>query len=284
MEKYLYSFFALFLFAVTHNAYAKHKVIYGVDDRVEAYQNPSPENSSVAAMFHLLRLKKSGEGFLIREKLLSDYGYCDDEPFNEQVATAMCSGFLVGEELLLTAAHCVHTVDECRLHRWIFGHKIKEDGSYSNYVTSSNVYKCVEIVERGHSISSRIDYVLLKLDRKVPGGNFLQVRSDGKLSASAELKIIGHPFGLPLKVAGNAYVRENAHPNSFVANLDAYGGNSGSPVIDISTGVVEGILVQGEDDYIYDQFRKCKRSKICRDRGCSGERVTRTTIIQSLKK
>jgi len=39
------------------------------------------------------------------------------------------------------------------------------------------------------------------------------------------------------------------NPIFFDANLDTFGGNSGSPVFDARTNAVVGILVRGADDY-----------------------------------
>ncbi|WP_420540401.1 S46 family peptidase (plasmid) [Paenibacillus polymyxa] len=47
--------------------------------------------------------------------------------------------------------------------------------------------------------------------------------------------------------AVGAAVRDNPPNAFFVANLDTYGGNSGSPVFNSDTHEVEGILVRGED-------------------------------------
>jgi Peptidase S46 len=71
-------------------------------------------------------------------------------------------------------------------------------------------------------------------------------------------------------------VRSNRRRAFFVANLDTYGGNSGSPVVDQHTHVVEGILVNGEDDFV--QYDGCNVSVVCPDAGCQGEAVTRSTL------
>lgn len=57
-----------------------------------------------------------------------------------------------------------------------------------------------------------------------------------------------------------------------MANLDTYGGNSGSAVFNDRTGEVEGILVRGEVDYTYKG--NCMVSNVCTDSGCRGEDVT----------
>ena len=90
--------------------------------------------------------------------------------------------------------------------------------------------------------------------------------------------MIGHPSGLPTKFAGGAAVRNNQQNAFFVANLDTYGGNSGSPVFNSNTHAVEGILVRGETDFV--QQGNCNVSLVCPSTGCRGEDCTRTTEFE----
>ncbi len=64
--------------------------------------------------------------------------------------------------------------------------------------------------------------------------------------------MLGHPWGLPLKIAGGGKVVKNEHSESrffFEAMLDTFSGNSGSPVLNEATLEVEGILVVGFGEY-----------------------------------
>ena len=69
-------------------------------------------------------------------------------------------------------------------------------------------------------------------------------------------------FRLPRKYAGGqtSIVRENNNSDYFQANLDAYGGNSGSAVINAETHEVEGILVRGS--YDFDSAGECDISLV----------------------
>lgn len=74
------------------------------------------------------------------------------------------------------------------------------------------------------------DFAVIKLDRPVAQVAPLAYRQSRMMGAGGEnLTVIGHPSGLPLKVAGDASVR-SVLPEFLVANLDTYGGNSGSAV------------------------------------------------------
>jgi hypothetical protein len=41
--------------------------------------------------------------------------------------------------------------------------------------------------------------------------------------------------------------------------------------------LIEGILVSGETDYVYDAEAKCTLNKLCADDGCRGEKSTRVS-------
>jgi len=69
-----------------------------------------------------------------------------------------------------------------------------------------------------------------------------------------------------------------------VANLDTFGGNSGSAVFNAETGEVEGILVRGENDYVWsdENGSRCRVPQQCTNDACRGEDVTRITNIKTL--
>ena len=70
----------------------------------------------------------------------------------------------------------------------------------------------------------------------------------------------------------------------FKTNADTYGGNSGSAVVDSRTGIVEGILVRGDQDYTQSTTEDCVVSVHRDQNGGRGEDVTRITNIKNLKK
>jgi V8-like Glu-specific endopeptidase len=103
-----------------------------------------------------------------------------------------------------------------------------------------------------------------------------KIREAGTVSDGHALHIIGHPMGLPAKFAGGGTVRENRYRAVFIETLDAYPGNSGSPVFNSTTHVVEGLLVRGKKDSFVKQG-ECFVSRVCPDTGCSGGLTVRTT-------
>lgn len=267
-------------------AFASDKVIYGDDDRLDLYEvvdNLHLELAkSTAAMIEGSALTRSGEDFQISGQTLAQRGMCQTERFANQVTTAMCSGFLVAPDVLVTAGHCVRSTADCARYKWVFDYGVHEEGDTARSVPASSVYSCKSVINSVLDRSSQDDFAVLKLDREVTDRRPLQVRTEGKVADRTPLVVIGHPTGLPTKVAAGANVRGNNNSVYFTANLDTYGGNSGSAVFDATTGVVEGILVRGETDYIYDYNQMCRASNYCSNEGCRGEDVTRITNISDL--
>ena len=258
------------------------KVIYGEDDR-NSVQIISSEvvktlAQSTAAMIPNddVFIKDNRITFPNAKTLEDSIHACPGEKFAKEITPAYCSGFLVTEDILVTAGHCIPSQDACDNNLWVFDFK-SSDGEI---IVSKSVYKCVKILDRQFSPWNlhNNDYSVIKLDR-VTGRKFLPIRTEGDVPADASLMIAGHPSGLPLKIAGGAGVRDNSETYFFVANLDSFGGNSGSPVIDLNSGIIEGILVRGDVDYVRDPERECYMSNQIANHEGRGEDVTRITNI-----
>ena len=139
----------------------------------------------------------------------------------------------------------------------------------------SEVYRGVEIVARKYT-KSGTDYALVRLDRPVEGHKPLVLASEDA-DKHDTVYVMGHPSGLPIKYAGGAHVLSSWGFNPyFKANLDTYGGNSGSPVFNADHEVV-GILVRGDTDFI--SVGDCVRSLVIPkvSFGGKGEAVTKVS-------
>jgi hypothetical protein len=159
--------------------------------------------------------------------------------------------------------------------RFVFGFRMLDARRARTVFAADDVYAGAELIARKQT-ETGADWALVRLDRPARGREPLPVRRKGKIAMGAPVFVVGHPCGLPAKLAGGAKVRNNRRPSIFVANLDTYGGNSGSPVLDESRRIVEGILVSGEQDFV--KKGDCKVSLVCPDDKCRGEDVTRSTV------
>jgi S1-C subfamily serine protease len=250
-------------------------VIYGSDDRVDLHQVDDPAVLALAhATVGLVRtqdLSRMGSSYqLITKNYGESYQLCSSEPFREQNTAAFCSGFLVSPDTIVTAGHCIRTQASCQTTSFIFDFALFEKNQNSpSVVDADNVYNCKTLVH-SEARGDAADFAVVTLDRSVVRRTPLKLRRAGQPKVSDPLVVIGHPAGLPTKVAGGASVRQLSN-GYFIANLDTYGGNSGSAVFS-SSGHVEGILVRGEMDFIYRNG--CRISNQCADSGCRGEDVT----------
>ncbi len=252
------------------------QVIYGDDNRLDLYDVADSRwvalADSTVAIMDSGKLTARGPFTEIQLKSYSaEYKLCAEEPFFEQSTAAFCSGSLVGPDLVLTAGHCL-SAERCADVSLVFGFANQERGQLSpSTLITQNVYRCQEVVAREET-NSGVDYALVRLDRKVVGHAPLPINRSPPVETGTEIVVIGHPAGLPTKVAAGASVR-TVGENLFVANLDTYGGNSGSSVFNARTGLIEGILVSGETDFIWDRERSCRVSNRCGDSSCEGEDV-----------
>jgi Trypsin-like peptidase domain len=261
----------------------KQKIIYGTDDRRDWYQLNAQQRDDADCVVALLNdssLVDNGDGTstLQTENYGTSQNLCAREPFRNQPVSAFCSGFLVAPDVIATAGHCTDESNVTTV-RFVFGFRMNDATTAQVRIKNDEIYSGVRIIGR-QEIATGADWALVKLDRPVVNHKIVAVRTTGKIPDDQAVHVIGHPCGLPLKYADGAIVRSNNSAEFFVANLDSYGGNSGSPVFNSMTRQVEGILVRGETDFVASG--NCQVSLICPSTGCRGEDCTRTTEFVDL--
>lgn len=253
-------------------------VIYGLDNRKEINEY---ENEIIVKNSKSIAVKVANQKLSIDEsnpELINILNIplkqampnlCESERFRDQPQLGDCSGFLISSNKILTAGHCAFSKYDCANFSWVFNFV---DGK-TNF-NKDEVYKCKKIVTQKYEYSDKMimDYAIIELDRDT-NREALKMRKFGKPFLGTQLVIVGHPLGLPMKSADMATVKlpneqemQNLfktiklRKNYFTANLDSYGGNSGSPVFNKKTGKVEGILVQGADDFEFNMDKECLES------------------------
>lgn len=290
---------------MTMSSYAgvkRARVVYGDDNRQDVFETTNPlykilANSTAGMVSNRMLQKESDGSFSFRRKVSLEEGMnlCPSERFSQQPLLANCSGFLVGDDILVSAGHCFkgHAEGSCQTHSWVFDMKMESDKDINlASISQDNVYRCKKVIKA--VLNRDEDFAVIQLDRKVVNRKPLKFRTEGKVSNSAELVVIGHPTMMPLKVSDGGTVLANANPYQFTTSLDTFQGNSGSAVFNAQTGLLEGILVSGKTDYIPSDAKdpkSCVVVNTCdmdgtncmgKDRGSievPGENVTRITTL-----
>ena len=262
--------------------------VYHEDDRREVHMISSPNKSeiasAVAGMVHISNLQFDTPtmdqvtitGQILSDKILEDFGLpaCGNVKFWDQTTSAaQGTAFLVAQDMVATAGHCV---DNINLDDWRFVFNYNKHSDHSGQVTVDKrfVVEADRIVERG---SGGNDYALVKLKTTPPGVYSLSLNLSGQVNVDDGLFTVGHPMGLPKKIADGGRVREASDSHVFECDLDTFGGNSGSPVLLESTREVVGILVRGAADFV--ESNGCMTEATYSDPSEGGEYCTRIKFI-----
>ncbi|PIU17708.1 MAG: serine protease [Elusimicrobia bacterium CG08_land_8_20_14_0_20_59_10] len=282
-------------------AMADAKSIYGDDNRLDYYEAaPAMQRlaDSVVSLWPSRQVKvEGGDVKLATIGFGTALNLCPGEKFSEQPIGAFCSGTLVGEDIIMTAGHCITDQASCSDTKFIFGYNIADkDGAARTTVPSKDVYGCKRIIKRDldkqypgifgtvlaiiKALLNKAgpDYALVQLDRKVTDRAPLAVNRKN-IKAGTPVFVIGHPVGLPVKIAGDAKVRDAGHRAWFSTDLDTFGGNSGSAVFNANTNLIEGILVRGGTDFA-DSPAGCKTQFRTGQNEGRGEAVTKIARLQ----
>ena len=259
---------------------AQQRGIYGVDNRhdirdVTDARALALADCSVALVETAdLQAKAGGAWTLKTTSYKKEYRLCAQEPFVDQPLGCFCSGVLVAEDVIATAGHCVKSTADLAHVRFVFGFRMIDATHARTDFGPDDVYAGQEVIGRQYTPDGT-DWALVRLDRPAVGRRPVALRRDGRVPNGEPLFVIGHPCGLPQKFAAGATVRSNAPSAYFVANLDTYGGNSGSPVFSGHSYALEGLLVRGQKDFV--STGHCNVSLVFPTTGAGGEDVTRST-------
>jgi alpha-tubulin suppressor-like RCC1 family protein/V8-like Glu-specific endopeptidase len=247
-------------------AQVRAPIIYGSDDRGQG-RDASAERAvltraSVAFVPETALTFPDAEHVRLHGPTLKDaLGVCSDEPFAQESVISTCSGTLVAADLVLTAGHCVSATG-CNGARVVFGYALNAESEVP-LLSVDQVATCVEVVNR--STTGGLDFALVRVNHVPPGVAPVPVRvGDRALALDQRLVVIGHPTGLPQKIADNAWVSASRADTRdfFAANLDVFPGSSGGGVFDEDSGELVGLVARGPDGgYVRNPGESCFRAQ-----------------------
>lgn len=232
------------------NSRRQAKVVYGPDDRREVYNLAGARAAAAAATVALvdrgdIRSNGDGTSTLVSGKLGAGLNLCSGQRFAPQPIAAFCTGVLVGPDVALTAGHCLRDRPLSSI-RFVFGYRMTAAGRAQSRLADSAIYSVKQVLA---SKVDDADYAVVRLSRKVGDTKPVPIKRSGATAVGTPVYVVGHPSGLPAKIAAGARILRTSDPDFFEANLDTFGGNSGSPVFDASGSTVLGLIVRGLPDY-----------------------------------
>eukprot|EP01135_Chromosphaera_perkinsii_P000891 Nk52_evm54s152 gene=Nk52_evmTU54s152 len=279
------------------------KSIYGKDDREEVCDavGELPDGSSfkIGARASVLITMKTnlspaaanGKSVL---KLTTQPKMCEDDAslqnahdnnailktYAKDPVGGHCSGFLVGDaasnDIVVTAGHCIEGPIDCESVAFIFDwekdctKKNSYEGLENMEIENSKIRYCSELIKAKYDLG-KMDFSIVRMNSPIDRrGSAIDFSAFHKHS----LKMYGHPLGLQKKASAGD-VKLNLPSSTIIkASLDAFKGNSGSLVVDSTTGRTAGILVSGQADFVVQAINgnaddKCYKLATCHEDGCN---------------
>ena len=268
--------------------------VFGKDGRLEVKDAEGYEDFVRATAVMISKQNIYNEEFYswsLRDKLVRRFGttkFADDVRFLDQPAIGSCTGFLIAPDILVTAGHCINSMEEANQFVWVFDYTSESDFGTNKklQIDKENIFEVESIITSEYiENTADDDYAILRLKRKSDRVPY-RFRTSGKVLEGGAINTIGCPTGLPLKFATNAVVVDNSPNKWFKSDIDSFPGNSGGPVFD-QNGFIEGILVRGAvkysssgytGDYIYDYSCNCVKTvqwdKVNYTAGCQSHKIT----------
>jgi len=180
--------------------------------------------------------------------------------FENELVLGEGTAFLIGKQTALTAGHCVCSdtgvLNPVKVQQlWlVFGFEMKKLNKVRKKFQEDDVYRIENVIAYRYTKSTATtndDWAILRLTREVQGRAPLDITICDHIPKQKRVYMLGHPSGLPLKLATNAEVEESSDgKNYFQASLDAFGGNSGSPIFLEDSRIVAGMLFKGSTDFV----------------------------------
>lgn len=229
---------------------ATQRAIYGDDGRVDWVGAPADVRAlgvSVAALFSRRDLIEVGGRYQVMTKPFAEvFHLAPGEAFAEQPCGAFGTAWVLDEHHMVTAGHCVPHggVNELVC---VFGFAVNGEGEAATSFDAEQVaFPSAVLSSRDLDEEGDGDWAVLRFEQALAAAP-LSVRA-GAVEVGEQVWMLGYPCGIPLKYAPGAVVTQHKNDDRFLATLDAFAGNSGSPVFDVCHQVV-GMLVRGAEDW-----------------------------------
>ena len=253
--------------------------VMGLEDgRIEAFQLPTEWQEMAAATIafvpaqHFSKSNEAGatfwQSFFYGIALKNDPDFSPSvhplHRFGSEPRIAMCTGFMVTSQLMVTAAHCLpedgNLAGVKRDTHLVSGlgyanERALQDSPLDFKIDDERVNHMAEVLFLGKAGSEQAgfdqDFALIKLAKPYLQLKPIRLKAEFAADYPAPLAILGHPLGLPLKadLTGKVAQKTDSKQKVMLSFLDTGGGNSGGPVFDLLSKEVVGLLVASTPDW-----------------------------------
>lgn len=279
----MHAFHLTFLVATLLSQIAANAMIFDTDDRLERHQLKDTSILSYSKSTAALMLKSQldlvkADGKVVAYKIdlnkpgngpIPDSGKCKRAFVGQPQLTGFCSTTLIGEDLLLTAGHCmergegiISKEEICAQSVAVFDYAYSTPDKMPLKFPAKNVYQCKKV--EFFSNNSELDLALIRLDRPVKNREIFKLKKPESKSMEygSTLYTSGYPRGMPNKTVLSGsfvqYHRDYTKRNTARFFADVMGGSSGSSVLDPITREIVGILISSDcNDTEYDKINEC---------------------------
>lgn len=205
------------------------------DDRTRVLDSTDPRAADWAASVAILSSRISADGTADVPTLEERFDLCAGERFASDPFLGHCSAFLVGPDLVATAAHCLEQ-HGCEDTRIVFGFNDAERNDDLSSLDPEELYRCTETF-----VAEQDDVALIRLDRVVQGRVPLQPAEGFE---GQRVALVGHPLGGRATVDLSGVI-QTWDERRLSTTLDTFSGHSGAPVLSLDSGQVVAVHTSG---------------------------------------
>lgn len=201
--------------------------------------------------------------------------------FADQLSIGFGTAFLIRENVLLTTAHSFYLTAE---ERWMNEEELAQIQYVFDWVNPASSLPAESemnflkgsIIPGSLKYGRRKDHVLIQLERAVDRIPLELDPTPVDVRIPTWLFTLGHPGGVSqIFTSQGRWVKKRSN-EELTTNLDVFSGNSGSPVFNLLTHKVQGMVMKGEDDlyrdddgilkekrYSFESIQSGHRGEIC---------------------
>lgn len=252
-------FAAIYLLLTSQKSFA---LIIGNDDRIDINELSHPTiskiSTSVVSFVRKKHLKKNRDSYeMDATNLHKRLNFCEDERFSNEPLFANCSGAIIGDDLILTAGHCINTQNKDEFY--VVLDYIKDPlGNIPSAFSKDQVFEVKDFLYHEFSLTDKVnDLAVLRVKRDL-NRIALEMNLNHEYSHGTPIYMLGHPLGVSQKYTGPNIIRSlNRETLSFRTELDSFSVNSGSPIFDHYSHEIIGVLSRGTGSNFEKRGRDC---------------------------